>query len=108
MQKELPKVFENEIEKEIRNNANVYTSNKPKQEMQQIKKEQETKKTVEQKIKEIINSKKFTYKIPVIIKLKDKEVKTNVIGKNKTNIITIDNELINIEEIMDIRIQKNE
>ena len=58
-----------------------------------------------------MNSKKYIYKIPVKIKINGNEKITRIIGKNKTNIITIDNEIIKIEEINDIEIydeNKNE
>lgn len=113
MENKLPKVFANKIEKKIKNNDEVYTS---KKEQPQEFKEKNTKtliqsedKTINQKINEIINSKNYIYRIPVIIKLKDKDIKTSIIGKNSKSIITIDNELIKIEDIENIEIQeKNE
>ena len=66
-------------------------------------------KTIEQKINEIIKSNNYIYKIPVKIQLKNEEIITNIIGKNKKNIITIDNKLIKIDEIKNIETEeKNE
>ena len=113
MEKKLPKVFANKIEKEINNNEKIYnSSHKEKQEIRQIQKEIETKKAIinlenkniNQKINEIINSKKHIYKIPVKIKTETEEINTKIIGKNKNNIITIDNKLIKIETIKNIEI----
>lgn len=106
IQKKLPKIFENEINKTIKNNANIYTTTKNKIEQKQSK-EKNDKTTIEQKIKTILNTKGYTYKIPVKIKLKNKEINTYIIGKNKNKLITIDNILIKIDEILDIEI-KNE
>lgn len=114
MNNKLPKVFANKIDKELKNNEKIYASNSDKKEINtefKGKKEKKTTrekndKTINQKIDEIIKTKQYIYRIPVKIKLKDKEIITNIIGKNKTNIITLNNELIKIEEIEDIEINK--
>lgn len=117
MDKKLPKVFANTIEKEINNNEKVYTSTsqEEKQSSEQQKKQtnklEEKKKTIKKpvqqitkKINEIMNTKNYIYKIPVKIILEDKEITTKIIGKNNTNIITIDNQLIQINKIKNIEI----
>lgn len=105
MKNKLPKVFANNIEKEINNNEKIYSSyseqNKKKKE---ITENQFTKKNINQKINEIMNSKNYIYKTPVKIKTKNDEITTKIIGKNRQNIITIDNKLIRIDEIIDIEI----
>lgn len=117
MEKKLPKIFANKINKKLENNSKIYVSKsndklETEQQEEKNKKQSNSKqkisinKTVNQKIKEIMNTKKYVYKIPVIIELKDKEITTNIIGKNNKNIITIDNELIKIEDIKNIEIQK--
>ena len=106
MKKKLPKVFANRIEKKLNNNEKIYTSNSTAQQKQ---KNINSNKTINKKIIEIINSKKYTYKVPVKIKLDNGEINTNIIGKNNNNIITIDNQLIKISDIRDIELQeKNE
>ena len=106
MEKKLPKVFVNKIEKKLNNNEKIYISNRNTKQEQKIIKPS---KTINKKINEIMNSKKYTYKVPVKIKLDNGEVNTNIIGKNNNNIITIDNELIKIDDIRDIELQeKNE
>lgn len=106
MEKKLPKVFVNKIEKKLNNNEKIYISNRNTKQEQKIIKPS---KTINKKINEIMNSKKYTYKVPVKIKLDNGEVNTNIIGKNNNNIITIDNELIKIADIRDIELQeKNE
>lgn len=114
MKEKLPKIFANKIDKEIKNNNKIYTSNNKAEENtietklnnQQSILDKQNKKSIEQKINEILKSKQYVYKIPVRIKLKDKEINTKIIGKNNTNIITMDNELIKIKEIEDIEINK--
>ena len=56
-----------------------------------------------QKINSIFTSSNYIYKADVEIKLKDKTINKRVIGKNKTHLITIDNELISISDILDIK-----
>lgn len=113
MEKKLPKVFANKIDKEINNNEKIFKSNSQQnQENNQPEKKDKIKekninteeKNINKKINEIINTKKYIYKIPVKIKTETGEIKTKIIGKNKNNIITIDNTLIKIDNIKDIEI----
>jgi hypothetical protein len=62
------------------------------------------KKTINQKIIEILNTKNHIYKIPVKIETEQETMIKKIIGKNQNNLITIDNELIKIEDIVDIEI----
>lgn len=119
MEKKLPKVFANKIEKNLNNNETIYNSgettkneNTPKEELIENNQKRNTKEqTIIQKINKIFNSRNYVYKIPVKIEMQDTEIITKIIGKNKNNIITMDNELIKIEDIKNIEIyeqQKNE
>lgn len=113
MEKKLPKVFANKIEKEFNNNERVYyeRSNEP------IKISEKTKEnklniseefTINQKINRIFGSSKYVYKANVTIKLKDgNTVDKKVIGRNKKELITMDNELIKISDISDIKFSDN-
>lgn len=112
--KELPRMYRNKIEKEIKNNEKVFST------MFNSINEQFTKNddrniivpnnknnyTVEQKIANIFNSPNYIYKIDVVIVTdKDKTTK-RIVGKTKTNLITMDNEYIPINTIRDIYISK--
>ena len=119
MNNKLPKIFANKIEKKLKNNEEVYTTSKTNQDKnkeKKIEKKQEKKvisktenKTINQKINDILKTNKYIYKIPVKIELKDNQLITNIIGKNNKNLITINNELIKIEEIKNIELhEKNE
>lgn len=117
MNNKLPKIFANKIEKKLNNNKKVYVSTPEIEKDTATKKKNEStksnkkklNKTIEQKINEILKSNNYVYKIPVKIELDNQEIITNIIGKNNKNIITIDNELIKIEEIKNIEIhEKNE
>ncbi len=104
MNNKLPKIFANKIEKKITNNKEVYTSSASQ--IEPKNKYSSNRKTITQKINEIIKSNDYIYKIPVKIELERGEIITNIIGKNSKNIITMDNRLIKIEEIKDIEIYK--
>ena len=99
--KELPKVFHNKIDKKFNNNRSVFYSNNIYNEEKQI-----NSKTIFQKINEIFSSPNYIYKANVEITLKDKTIKKRIIGRNKNYIITMDNDLIPINDIVDIKSTK--
>lgn len=107
MDKELPKVYANKIDKELDNN-DTYSYNMNNDETR-ISKEKETvvkdgkiEKNILQKIDDIFKSPRYVYKADVVIKTKEGESVYKVIGKNYNSLITIDNELIKIDDILDI------
>lgn len=99
--KELPKVFHNKIDKKLNNNRSVYYSNNTYEEDRGV-----DTRTVLQKINEIFSSPNYVYKANVEITLKDKKVTKRIIGRNKNYIITMDNDLIPIGDIVDIKATK--
>lgn len=108
MEKKLPSIFANKINKNIDNNKKVYYSD-----LEENKIDEKLNKNflkpqlnINQKINKIFNSPKYVYKADVTIKLKDKTINKKIIGKNNNNIITIDNELIPISDIEDIDFKK--
>ena len=110
MRKELPKMYHNEIKKEINNNRCIFSTMIDKKEEITSKKEInniETKKindrfTIEQKIFNIFNSKDYIYKADVTIVTNEQTINKRIVGKNANNLITIDNEYIPISIIRDI------
>lgn len=108
MEKKLPKVFANSIDKELDNNEACFYSACQESNLN----EENTRKKDErfvvrgenigQKIQSIFTSPKYVYKADVDITLKDGKVSKRIIGKNMTHLITIDNELIPISDIIDI------
>lgn len=99
---EKPKVFKNTINKKINNNKKVFYS-KNKEVMNTEKKE---KKNIIQKINEIFASPNYVYKANVKIRTKDEILTKRIIGRNKDYIITMDNSLIPIKDIIDIKTEK--
>lgn len=113
MKREIPKVYANKIDKEIKNNEKVvYTQNEDSiiektadnftTESKVDKLKRELNGNINQKIKNIFNSKNYIYKADVVITLKDKKINKRIIGKNGNYLITYDNELIAISDIVDI------
>ena len=105
MDRKLPKVFANKIDKQLNNNESVYYGNDVRGVKEETKKN--TDKTplsgnINQKINTIFNSPNYIYKADVEIKVNGKTVKKRIIGKNNTHLITFDNELILISDIEDI------
>ena len=106
---ELPKMYHNKIDKNINNNERVFSTLNNDNIIYNTNNSfinNRNNLTVEQKIVNIFNSPNYIYKIDIVIVTdKNKEVK-RIIGKNKNNLITMDNEYIPINTIRDIYINK--
>jgi hypothetical protein len=92
----LPKVFVNKIDKKFNNEQIIYkddTRDNPK--LVSIKE-------INQKIESIFKDKSHIYKSRVKITLKDKELVCDIVGKTGNSILTLDNEIIKITDIIDI------
>ncbi len=97
--RKLPNIYKNDLTRKSDNNEELYYSYENIEKKEEIKEE----KNILQKINSIFTSSNYIYKADVEIKLKDKTINKRVIGKNKTHLITIDNELIPILDILDIK-----
>ncbi|MBR3209140.1 MAG: hypothetical protein IKF82_02615 [Bacilli bacterium] len=102
MEKKIPKVFANEVNSKGNNNDTFY-SYESSLDNKEIKISNE--KNVNQKINDIFNSSTYVYKADVLIKLKNGEVVKKIVGRNSKHLITMDNELIPISDIVDIKKQ---
>ena len=100
--KDLPKVFRNNIDKKFNNNKNIYYSSDDNR-SSSVPEQSNDNRTILQKINEIFSSPNYVYKANVEITLKDKKVTKRIIGRNKDFIITMDNTLIPISDIIDIK-----
>lgn len=102
MKEKLPKVFANSFSKQISNNEKVYHVRK------EISVPIENKplplENINNKINALFKSSKYVYKLDVEITTTNGISKKRIIGKNKNNLITLDNELIAIKDIIDIKI----
>lgn len=88
-----PKVFHN-TNKTFNNNENVYYGKDDSN---------IDGKTIYQKINDIFSSPNYIYKANVEITLKDGIITKRIIGRNKEYLITMDNKLIKIGDIIDIK-----
>lgn len=106
MGKKLPKVFANKIDKELNNNETVYYNKNEERKIEE-KDPLTSVLTVNQKINQIFSSARYVYKADVIITTKNGKVNKRIIGRNRNELITMDNEVINVNDILDIEFQKN-
>ena len=95
MNKNLPKVYANPINKELRNNKEVYTSG-------DAPKIKEPPTNISHKINEIFSNLHHVYKSNVEIITKDFTINTTIVGKTSTDLLTLNGEKIAIKDIIDI------
>ena len=98
--KKLPKIYQNEINKSIKNNKTVFRF-KNEDSTYRIEQNDSNDKITET-LTEIFKGIGYSYNIPVSIKTKAKTYKTSLVAKNSNDIVTIDNEIIPIKEIISI------
>jgi hypothetical protein len=96
--KKLPEIYKNNINRHINNNKkycyleNINESNSE---------------SLDDKLNYIFKSTHHPYNINVIIKTKDKVYNTSLVTKKKNNLITIDNDIIPLNEIVSLDIKKD-
>ena len=90
-------LFVNKFDKEFRNNEKVFYSrgNNINREFEKV--------DVRKKINDIFRSNDFIYKADVVINLRDRKLNTTIIARNNSSLITMDNEIIKISDILDIK-----
>ena len=103
---ELPRMYNNKIDKDLNNNERVFSTLDSNNIYTNSFINNRNNLTVEQKIVNIFNSPNYIYKIDVVIVTDNNKVIKRIIGKNKNNLITMDNEYIPINTIRDIYINK--
>lgn len=109
MEKKLPSVYANKIEKQVSNNERVaYSKTNEERNSEMLENSTTTNMAVNinQKLNSIFNSPRYVYKAEVEITLKDKIIVKKIIGQNQNYLITLENELIPISEIIDIDFAK--
>lgn len=105
MKKELPKIYSETIDRDT-NHVVAYTKSEERQELSKEKNVQKSfQKSVNQKINEIFKSVNYVYKMEVVIQTEEGEFVKQIVGRNKKQLITMDNEQIAIDKIKDIFIK---
>lgn len=100
----LPKVFQNSNIKTDNISQNVFYSEKDSEFVSLENTEPiKDKYIIEKKINDLFNSTNYVYKLNVILKTLNDEIKTTVIGRTQKYLITIDNKKIDISSILDIK-----
>ncbi len=104
--KKLPKIYQNQLSKKSGNNKEVFDSLKDDLEHPNPKIENQNYNnlTVREKIKELINQNSYIFNTKVEIVTDDKERSCQIAGVVNNHIITMDNEIIKIDDIKDIKI----
>ena len=100
--KELPKMYQNKINKKINSSRKVYSTidnNQPISTTNDIK---YSNISIDKKIDNIFNSYDYVYKADVTIVTDKETINKRIVARNNNNIITIDNEYIPISIIRDI------
>ena len=104
--KKLPKIYQSELNK-VHNNREVFDSlkeendNKPSKTKTNINYDALS---VREKIKELINQNSYIFNTKVKIIINNTEKECQIAGVVNNHIITMDNEIIKIEDIKDIKI----
>ena len=97
-----PKVFANTINKAIKNNKEVYHYNGVSEEVEMI--DESTTINIKKVLDDIFDSDSFVYKSIVEITLMDgTKLKEDIIAMKDSNLITLSNKRININEIINIK-----
>ena len=92
--RKLPELYKNLNSKPRDNNKKVYYM---KEEIRSNSKD-----SVKDQIEEIFNTLGYSYNIPVEIITKEKTYITSLVAKTKENVLTIDNQVIQISSIIQI------
>lgn len=103
MKKELPKMYQNKINKSVPSIQKVYsTMDNKKESVIEERNNRYSSISIDKKIDQIFKSPDYVYKADVTIVTDKDTVKRRIIARNRNNIITIDNEYIPISIIRDI------
>ena len=103
---ELPRMYHNKIDKDLNNNERVFSTLDSNNIYTNSFINNRNNLTVEQKIVNIFNSPNYIYKIDVTVVTDSGIQNKRIVGKTKTNLITMDNEYIPISTIRDIYIAR--
>lgn len=95
MKKDLPSVYANPINKEIRNNNDIYYGKK-----EEVR--NSSKGNVYDKINQIFASVHHVYKSNVRIHTRNGEIKTTIVGKSGNFLLCLNGDKINMLDIVDI------
>lgn len=96
--KKLPKIYHSEI-KSKKNNLSMYDSlknNDLKIDLSNL--------SVKEKLQKLMNQNNYIFNTKVVLVFQDKEINTSIDGIYNNHIITMDNKIISIDKLIDIKI----
>lgn len=96
--KKLPKIYHSEI-KSKKNNLSMYDSlknNNFKIDLSNL--------SVKEKLQKLMNQNNYIFNTKVALVFQDKEINTSIAGIYNNHIITMDNKIISIDKLIDIKI----
>lgn len=104
--KKLPKIYHSEI-KSKKNNLSMYdslknndleenTTNNLKIDLSNL--------SVKEKLQKLMNQNNYIFNTKVVLVFQDKEISTSIAGIYNNHIITMDNKIISIDKLIDIKI----
>lgn len=102
MNKKIPKIFVNKINKNIDNNTSVYYSYKDNNIQEKVTEIKIDYFELQNKINNLFKSKDFIYKKKFLIKTSNFEKEFVIISKSYDYLLTIDGDKIFIKDIIDI------
>ena len=95
MKKDLPRVYANPIDKEIRNNTDIYYGKN-----EEIRIDRSI--NVYEKNNQIFASPHHVYKSNVLLQTKNGDIKTTIVGKSGNYLLCLNGDKINMLDIVDI------
>ena len=96
--KKLPKIYQNSIDKTIKNNKRITDIDNNVREINQF-----NYKDVEETLDDIFSGFGYSYNIPVIIETTTKTYDTSLVVRTENNVVTLDNDIIPISQIRSIK-----
>ena len=104
--KKLPKIYHSEI-KSKKNKLSMYDSlknNDLKEEKTNDLKIDLSNLSVKEKLQKLMNQNNYIFNTKVVLVFQDKEINTSIAGIYNNHIITMDNKIISIDKLIDIKI----
>ena len=108
MSKKLPAIYRSEGTKNRVNKEIFYSFHEEKQEEHSPSSQEEssTKTSIETTLDTIFKGRGYAFNVPVFIKLPGREIHTFLAARNKSNLLTLDDEVIPIASILELKIKK--
>lgn len=110
MNKKLPSIFKNEIDKKIDNNKKVFYSKYESignvvEKTSELDSSNDKSVSLSSSLDELLKNNLFIFNVPVEISLKDEIVNTKIVSKVGDHLLTSSGKIINLEDILLIKIK---